>query len=65
MDPNATLDEILSLSANILFKLDNNQPIDVDDAERLSELTIALNNWIVGGGFLPDKWEEARIQNSE
>lgn len=56
MDPNATLREMLELSAELLRDADT-----IDDAlgkaERLAELTIALDQWIVRGGFLPSKWK--------
>lgn len=45
MDPNACLEEILSLCAG-----------DDPDALRLIELMEALDGWIIKGGFLPDRW---------
>jgi hypothetical protein len=65
MDPNANLDEQLKLAQSIVFRLDDPDEQDYDvgdvvqDAERLAELVISLNQWIAGGGFLPRRWAQS------
>lgn len=56
MDPNANLTEQLALTKRIL----DTGRATMQDAERLAELVDALHGWIVGGGFLPDRWEVAQ-----
>lgn len=51
MDPNAALDEIISL-ANRLVDSDNYP------AARLAELMLNLDDWLRHGGFMPDAWEK-------
>ena len=52
MDPNANLKEQLEIAARLI------ESDDSDDREgaRLGELVIALNEWIVRGGFVPSTW---------
>ena len=52
MDPNANLSEQLEL-AKAIVATDHPEP---EDAERLAELVLALDDWITRGGFLPDSW---------
>jgi len=57
MDPNANLREQLALAA--AFLADDPEPDqspDMGDARRLSELVLALSEWICRGGFLPASW---------
>ena len=66
MDPNANLAEQREIGARLLVALDNiadngdeYQLISravLADMYRFSELVEALDEWIVGGGFLPDAW---------
>lgn len=56
MDPNANLKEQRELAAHLLWLEENDREIDHDDVLRLSELVIALDNWIASGGFPPDAW---------
>lgn len=56
MDPRANLREQLELARRIVDCND----ADVDDAPRLAELVLALNEWIGMGGFLPPQWTEVR-----
>ena len=53
MDPNANLEEQLQL-ANCV----NTGEYYHDDLHRLSELIIAMNDWLSSGGCLPDAWQE-------
>lgn len=58
MDPNANLAEQLRLASRIVEAFDNERTLVDADCARLSELVIALNDWIRGGGFLPSAWEK-------
>jgi len=53
MDPNANLEEQIQIASDILSGNEDEQ-----DAERLAELVIALDEWISMGGFLPNIWKE-------
>jgi hypothetical protein len=57
MDPNAALNEIRALAAEILDP--NRRVADRSsvDAQRLAELLQGLDRWISRGGFLPKAWE--------
>jgi hypothetical protein len=57
LDPNANLEELRSLTASLLEQIDNEEPIDQDDAARVLELFEALDGWISRGGFLPRAWK--------
>jgi len=54
MDPNANLKEQRTIAQNILFS--QHAETDLQDAERLAELVLALDEWITRGGFLPQDW---------
>ena len=53
MDPNANLIEQRTLAA----RLASGNAVNEDDAMRLGELVLALDEWIGRGGFLPASWE--------
>jgi len=56
MDPNATLAEIETLLTRLEDYLDGG---DADGAtDRVSELSEALQTWLLRGGFAPD-WSKA------
>lgn len=58
MDPDANLAEIRRIVARVTWGADS---VDhIHDLERLAELVEALDNWIVGGGFLPTAWPKGR-----
>lgn len=57
MDPDANLDETLTLAAEITAATDIGDPVDADSAARLAELVDALHTWIVNGGALPRRWK--------
>lgn len=61
MDPNANLKEMLELAASIqeAYEDEEGNGVDQDDANRLAELVLALNGWIMKGGFFPKDWREA------
>lgn len=52
MDPNANLQEQLSIAKAILADKQEHTFIGV----RLAELVEALDGWITRGGFLPESW---------
>ena len=58
MDPNANLAESLRLATRIsaLPAL----AISSDDAQRLAELVLALDEWLAHEGFLPQRWAPRR-----
>ena len=60
MDPDENLTAQLRLAVRIQVASNNDRPIDPDDADRLAELVLSLNDWIRGGGFLPAKWSRGR-----
>ena len=60
MDPNENLRQQNVLADRINAQRDRGEHIDEHDAMRLAELVLALNEWIVGGGFLPSVWAHVR-----
>lgn len=60
MDPNANLDEQLRIAARLVAASERGAKLDENDAERLADLVLALNDWLQGGGFLPRNWSKER-----
>lgn len=60
MDPNANLDELRELVSNLLEHADRDNGQFLfnrrDDVLRVCELLAALDEWIVKGGALPQRW---------
>lgn len=56
MDPNANLEEMLKLAKRLLEEEDTRSI--VHDSNRLSELVLAMDEWMSRGGFPPKKWEK-------
>jgi len=54
MDPESNLAAQRRIIARMLA--DGSDHVDTSDAVRLAELAQALDEWIVGGGFLPRDW---------
>lgn len=54
MDPNATLDQIRALVAN----LGSEDQITLE-AQQLAEHFQAMDQWLTAGGFLPGDWQNA------
>ena len=54
MDPTGNLTEQLMLARRF-----DAGSLSTHDANRLSELVLALHDWIRGGGFLPQQWHGA------
>lgn len=54
MDPEANLEEQLTLALKIINRGDE---LDHEDADRLAELVLAMNDWLVGGGAKPQIWK--------
>jgi hypothetical protein len=61
MDPDAALEELLCLVRRLAALADGEigKPIDRDEVLRVAELVEALNSWLTGGGFLPQRWKPA------
>ena len=58
MDPTMNLEMQRRLAARLVVRSELGQPIGADDAVRLAELVIALDEWLARGGFLPSQWAE-------
>jgi len=63
MDPNANLEEQRQIISEMLDE--DSESIDTGDAVRLAELAQALDEWIIGGGFLPKAWKGGRDGKEE
>lgn len=50
VDPDANLEEMLGLAEHLVEAGDT-------ESARLAELVLAMNEWLVKGGALPDEWE--------
>lgn len=55
MDPTANLKEQLELATQLI---DTGEDV-ANRSYRLAELVLALNEWILKGGFLPTPWHNA------
>lgn len=60
MDPQANLQEQRTLAARIKWQVDNGTTPSEADVDRLAELVIDLDNWIMNHGFLPADWQKAQ-----
>lgn len=61
MDPNVTLAEIRALIRDLREAQDDGDEGSVADVgANLAEKTEALDQWVTGGGFLPEAWTLAR-----
>jgi len=56
MDPNENLRQQRALAARLLKAAENGREVSEDDVLELSELVVALDNWMASGGFPPDAW---------
>ncbi len=66
MDPNANLEELLSLAHQVIEAQDDDDGeqddhtfpdgLDRSDLYRFAELVEALDGWITRGGFKPTRW---------
>lgn len=54
MDPNATLQEMLEITDEILTEKTGEAA--AEKAERLAMLVYSLNQWMTNGGFCPIRW---------
>ena len=59
MDPDAALEELLCLVGLAAAPADGEigELIDGDEVVRVAELVEALDSWLTGGGFLPQRWK--------
>ena len=59
MDPDAALDELLTLHDRIqaLPEVRLSPRVAAQDIHRMLELVDALDGWLTSGGYLPDRWK--------
>lgn len=57
MDPNETLATLRGLALRILRTSDAGNTPDQGDVIEMAEQFDALDTWISGAGFLPEKWQ--------
>jgi hypothetical protein len=63
MDPETNLEKQLQLAQKILRYLDTGDDprrvltVVEEDAEKLAELVLALDEWLSQGGFRPSRWQ--------
>lgn len=55
MDPDANIKEQRGLARRIIADVDRGVGASPNDAERLAELVLALDEWLQKGGF-PPQW---------
>lgn len=60
MDPDANLAEQKEIRERITLCQHGTGCNCVHDADRLAELGDALDDWIAGGGYLPNRWLRQR-----
>ena len=58
MDPDANLEQQLSLADTIIADATAFGTVDVEYAHRLAHLIFALDKWLVYGGTLPNRWRK-------
>jgi hypothetical protein len=58
MDPNATLRDIREMIESLAMSQSTDNLIDL--GEELASAVDQLDNWLTGGGFLPDEWTRMR-----
>lgn len=58
MDPDENLKQQRRISAALMYQIENDRKVEDADVLRLSELVIALDEWIAKGGFLPAAWRK-------
>lgn len=60
MDPSANLKEQIEIAEQMFVLDEKGESLDEDDAFRLAELVLALDEWIRKAGHLPAIWEANR-----
>jgi hypothetical protein len=58
MDPNATLRDIREMIESLAMSQSTDNLLDL--GEELASAFEQLDNWLTGGGFLPDEWIRVR-----
>ena len=56
MDPNANLQEQITLANGIIESAENETGEIILQAIRLAELVLALDEWLTRKGFPPERW---------
>lgn len=59
MDPNATHKELKELATKVRADYEDHvrNGVDQDDADRLAQLVLAMDEHLANGGFLPTAWQ--------
>lgn len=57
MDPNATLEELRQLSAQLNGDIEEGSESNIEDYEKFVSLFDALDVWLTQKGFKPDDWK--------
>lgn len=65
MDPSENLSQQIYLATEIKVRANRGAPIDEHDVMRLADLVIALDEWILKGGFLPKVWVMVRRKETQ
>lgn len=56
MDPNEKLKNILDKARKIRRKYHDYPAVDYPIEAKLANDILALHDWLIAGGFLPDRW---------
>jgi hypothetical protein len=59
MDPDSNLEEQKLLALKFIADRGESGPPSEADVVRLSELVLALDQWLRSGGFLPSSWQRS------
>lgn len=57
MDPNAALEVARTSASKIIAAIDTDQIPDPSEVEVLAQSFRDLDDWLSGGGFLPEAWK--------
>jgi hypothetical protein len=60
MDPNEALRRVRRMMQSILEKGAEEGVVNAGDVLELIDHVEGLDNWLTGGGFLPEPWRRAR-----
>jgi hypothetical protein len=60
MDPDQALQVIRTSASEVIFIMTKTSTPRCEAAIRLAEHTLALDQWLAGGGFLPAAWQPSK-----
>jgi hypothetical protein len=60
MDPDEALRVIRASAAEVMFIMTMTSAQSCEQAIRLAEHVVALDEWLAGGGFLPAAWQSSK-----